>query len=310
MRVLSSFVLLLTLPFQVVAESWPDWVLLTTSDNEYFRSVGVADSKKEAITLALDDINGLLQSRINSSTTLVTQKKGRNVSSEFRQLTKLDSRSRKFSNITIENKFHKNDKVAVQISISKNNIIKSLTSELSLFFKMNKSDKQLFRLDDWQQKIWSIQQKSQLYNIAADMQLLETLSQETSELTSLQQDFGRWQQLMIDLADKAHFEVQSPDSLFGIVELLSSQLAGGQGKTYWLQPELVVKKARKGKTHYAQLQLSIKVIESSPPFRTVYSNSIKHQQKADNFIKAKELALNELIKLMRNSDSFILFNQN
>jgi hypothetical protein len=310
MRVLSSFFLLLTLPFQVVAESWPDWVLLTTSDNEYFRSVGVADSKKEAITLALDDINGLLQSRINSSTTLVTQKKGRNVSSEFRQLTKLDSRSRKFSNITIENKFHKNDKVAVQISISKNNIINSLISELSLFFKMNKSDKQLFRLDDWQQKIWSMQQKSQLYNIAADMQLLETLSQETSELTSLQQDFGRWQQLMTDLADKAHFEVQSPDSLFGIVELLSSQLAGGQGKTYWLQPELVVKKARKGKTYYAQLQLSIKVIESSPPFRTVYSNSIKHQQKADNFIKAKELALNELIKLMRNSDSFILFNQN
>ncbi|MFQ3277865.1 MAG: hypothetical protein ACI8SZ_002211 [Colwellia sp.] len=310
MRVLSSFFLLLTLPFQVVAELWPDWVLLTTSDNEYFRSVGVADSKKEAITLALDDINGLLQSRINSSTTLVTQKKGRNVSSEFRQLTKLDSRSRKFSNITIENKFHKNDKVAVQISISKNNIINSLISELSLFFKMNKSDKQLFRLDDWQQKIWSMQQKSQLYNIAADMQLLETLSQETSELTSLQQDFGRWQQLMTDLADKAHFEVQSPDSLFGIVELLSSQLAGGQGKTYWLQPELVVKKARKGKTYYAQLQLSIKVIESSPPFRTVYSNSIKHQQKADNFIKAKELALNELIKLMRNSDSFILFNQN
>ncbi|MFQ3311667.1 MAG: hypothetical protein ACI8SC_000838 [Colwellia sp.] len=310
MRVLSSFFLLLTLPFQVVAESWPDWVLLTTSDNEYFRSVGVADSKKEAITLALDDINGLLQSRINSSTTLVTQKKGRNVSSEFRQLTKLDSRSRKFSNITIENKFHKNDKVAVQISISKNNIINSLISELSLFFKMNKSDKQLFRLDDWQQKIWSMQQKSQLYNIAADMQLLETLSQETSELTSLQQDFGRWQHLMTDLADKAHFEVQSPDSLFGIVELLSSQLAGGQGKTYWLQPELVVKKARKGKTYYAQLQLSIKVIESSPPFRTVYSNSIKHQQKADNFIKAKELALNELIKLMRNSDSFILFNQN
>lgn len=310
MHVVNSFLLLLALSFQVMAESWPDWVLLTKSDSKYFKAVGIASSEKEARAMALADINLLLQSRINTSATLLSQKKNKVVNSEFKQLIKLDSRSRVFSNITIENKHHTNDQIAVQISISKQNIINSLLSELSSFFKNKKSDEQLSRLDDWQQKIWSVQQKNQLSNIATDMRLLEALSPVTSEVTSLQQSFSHWQQLMTDYSDQARFEVQSPDSLSGIVELLSSQLAGGQGKTYWLQPELMVKKARKGNSHYSQLRLSIKVMESFPPFRIVYSNSIKHQQKSDNFIKAKELALNELIELIRSSDSFILFTKN
>lgn len=310
MHVLSSLFLLLTLPFQVMAQSWPDWVLLTKSDNEYFKSVGIANNEKAAVSLALADINTLLQSNINSSTRVVSQKKNNVVSTQFKQSIQLDSRSRKFSNIKIEKKHYANDNVAVQISLSKQNIIDSLITELSSFFNTNKSAEQLALLDDWQQRAWSMQQKNQLDNIAADMLLLESLSQQTSELNSLQQDFNHWQQLMTDLADKARFEVQSPDSLFGLVELLSSQLSGGQGTTYWLQPELIEQKGRKGKQYYSQLRLSIKVMESSSPFRIVYSNSIKHQQKADSFISAKKLALNELIELMRNSDNFILFTPN
>jgi hypothetical protein len=309
MRVVNSLLLLLALSFQVMAESWPDWVLLTKSDNEYFRAVGIANSEKEARAMALADINTLLQSKITTSTTLLSQKKNKIVNSEFKQFIKLDSRSRVFSNVTIESKHHTNDQVAVQISISKQTIINSLLSKLSSFFKNKKSDAQLSSLDDWQQRIWSVQQKNQLYNIAADMTLLEILSPATSAVTSLQQSFSLWQQLITNYSDQARFEVQSPDSLSGIVELLSSQLAGGQGKTYWLQPELIVKKAKKGNEYYSKLRLSIKVMESLPPFRIVYSNSIKHQQKSDNFIKAKELALNELIELIRSSDSFILFTK-
>jgi hypothetical protein len=310
MRVLSSLFLLLTLSFQVVAQSWPDWVLLTKSDSEYFKAVGIASNEKAAVTLALADINTLLQSNIDSSTHVVSQKKNNLVSTEFRQSIQLDSRSRKFSNIKVENKHYANGKVAVQIGLSKQDIVDSLIAELSSFFKTNKNAEQLSLLDDWQQRVWSMQQKSQLHNIVADMLLLEILSQETSELSSLQQDFIHWQQLMADLADKARFEVQSPDSLFGLVELLSSQLSGGQGTTYWLQPELIEHKGRKGNKYYSQLRLSIKIMESFPPFRVVYSNSIKHQQKADSFINAKKIALNELIELMRNSGNFILFTQN
>lgn len=293
-----------------MAESWPDWVLLTTSDNKTFRAVGIASNEKAAITLALADINALLQSNINSTTRVISQKKNHQVSSEFKQSVQLDSRSRNFSNIGIEQKHYHNDQVAVQISLTKQNIINSVNAELSTFFNGNKSAEQLSRLDHWQQRVWSIQQKSLLTNIAADLYLLETLSAQTAEVIALQQSFIQWQQLISNFADKARFEVQSPDSLSGLVPLLSSQLAGGQGETYWLQPELQIKKARKGNLHYAQLQLSVKLIDSQPPFRTVYSHSIKHQQKASSFNKAKALALNELTELIRQGASVILFKPN
>ena len=211
--------------------------------------------------------------------------------------------------MTVSKKTFNNDEVALLIRLSKSQYYANLTSRLTTFFDNILTVTQLNLQPLWQQRVWALRQMATQPKIENYIVLLSSLNNERTASSGIWEKFRQWQRLTSRLKNKAIIEVQASDELSEISSKISNSLLGGAGKTYWLQPSIKSKTAKKGPEYVAQVVLSIELLESDPPYRVLFTNSLKKQQRAPSKKSAKQRAMKAIAQLIESSNGQALFNK-
>jgi len=291
------------------ASAWPSWVYQANCGTDYFCAVGIAENEVMAKKLAFDDLSQQLQASVSSQSTISITKKGKRNSSTLTQKIKLTTESIPLNLVSIAEKSFENNQTALLIKLSKHQFYNNLASRVSTFFDNITTPLQLYQQPLWQQRVWAQRQLVQQPSIENHLVLLSSISDERTTSSGVWQKFKRWQQLTLELKNKAIIEVQAPQDLGVISASINRFLTGGSGTVYWLQPSLMTKSAKNGDEYVVEVLLSVELLESEPPYRVLFTNTLKERHRATSINTAKQRAIEAIAHLIEISKGQVLFNK-
>jgi hypothetical protein len=292
------------------ASVWPTWVYQADCPADYFCAVGIAPSEALAKKIAFNDLSHQLQVSVNSQSLVSMSKKDNKSSSALSQKIKLTTESIPLNLVPVVDKAFQNNQVALFIKLSKQQFYNNLSARVTTFFDNISTSEQLIRQPLWQQRIWAIKQLTKQAKIENQLSLLTALNRQKTLSSGLWQKFKQWQQLTLALKDKAIIEVQASHELKTIATIINQSLIGGSGNIYWLQPTMAIKSAKKSGEYIVQASLHLELLESEPPYRVLFSNSLKAQKSAPTFNTAKQKAIGTITHLIEASKGQVLFSNN
>ncbi len=292
------------------AFAWPNWVYHANCADKNFCAVGVAHSETLAKKMAFDDLSQQLQASVNSHSLVSISKKDNKSNSSLSQKIELNTESIPLNLVSVTDKAFENNQVAVLLKLPRQQFTNNLSTRLTTFFNNISSSKQLFHQPLWQQRVWAIKQQAKQAKIENQLSLLTALSEQKTLNSGLWQKFKQWQKLTVALNNKAIIEVQASHELQTIATSINQHLVGGAGKIYWLQPSIKTKSAKKAGKYTVKALLSLELLESKPPYRILFSNSLKAQRSAPSFSAAKQKAIEAIAHLIKTSKGHILFSKN
>lgn len=292
------------------AFSWPNWVYQANCAADYFCAVGIAQGETLAKKMAFDDLSQQLQASVNSQTIVSVSKKDNKSHSSLSQKIELTTESIPLNLVFVAEKAIQNNQVALLIKLPKQQFYNNLSTRITTFFDNLSTPKQLSQQPLWQQRVWAIKQLAEQTKIENQLSLLTALSEGRTLSSGLWQKFKQWQQLTLALKNKAIIEVQASHELQTIAASINQHLIGGAGTIYWLQPSIKTKSAKKAGKYIVQTLLSLELLESEPPYRILFSNSLKAQRSASSISAAKQQAINAIAYLIETSKGQVLFSKN
>jgi len=301
--------LIVMLSISAKASAWPSWVYQANCGTDYFCAVGIAENEVMAKKLAFDDLSQQLQASVSSQSTISITKKGKRNSSTLTQKIKLTTESIPLNLVSIAEKSFENNQTALLIKLSKHQFYNNLASRVSTFFDNITTPLQLYQQPLWQQRVWAQRQLVQQPSIENHLVLLSSISDERTTSSGVWQKFKRWQQLTLELKNKAIIEVQAPQDLGVISASINRFLTGGSGTVYWLQPSLMTKSAKDGDEYVVEVLLSVELLESEPPYRVLFTNTLKERHRATSINTAKQRAIEAIAHLIEISKGQVLFNK-
>jgi len=292
------------------AFAWPNWVYQANCAVDHFCAVGIAQNEALAKKMAFDDLSQQLQASVNSQSLVSISKKDNKSSVSLSQKIELTTESIPLNLVSVTEKASQNGRVALLLKLPKQQFYNNLSTRLTTFFDNVSTAKQLSEQPLWQQRVWAIKQLTQQTKVENHLSLLTALNESRTLSSSLWQKFKQWQQLTLALKNKAIIEVQASHELQAIATSINQSITGGAGTIYWLQPSIKTKSAKKADKYIVQALLSLELLESEPPYRTVFSNNIKRQRSAPSLSAAKQKAINAIAQLIETSKGQVLFSKN
>jgi len=289
---------------------WPNWVYQTHCTVEYFCAVGIAQNEALAKKLALDDLSQQLQVSVNSQSIISISKKENKSHSSFSQRIELTTESIPLNLVFVAERIFQNDQMALLIKLPKQQFYNNLSARIRTFFDNVTTPEQLFQQPLWQQRVWAMKQLTEQTKIESQLSLLTALNKNRTLSSGLWEKFKQWQTLTLSSKNKAIIEVQASPELQVITSSINQHLIGGAGNIYWLQPSIKTKSAKKSGRYIVQALLSLELLESKPPYRILFSNSIKVQRSASSYRTAKQKAIEAIAHLIETSKGQVLFSKN
>ena len=305
-----SLLLLLIFSISAKAFAWPNWVYEPSCQAQYFCAVGIAENEALAKKLAFDDLSQQLQANVNSQSLVSISKKGNKSSASLSQKIELTTESIPLNLVSVAEKAFESNQTALLIKLPKQQFYTNLSSRVSTFFDNVSTSEQLAEQPLWQQRVWAIKQLAEQTKVENQLSLLTALNETQTSSSSLWLKFKQWQQLTLALKNKAIIEVQASHELQTIAASINQNLTGGAGTIYWLQPSIKTKSAKKSGKYIVQALLSLELLESMPPYRIVFTNSLKAQHSASTLSAAKQKAISEITHLIETSKGQVLFSKN
>jgi len=305
-----SLLLLCIFSISAKASAWPNWVYQTHCTAEYFCAVGIDQNEALAKKLALDDLSQQLQVSVNSESTISISKKENKSHSSFSQRIELTTESIPLNLVFVAERAFQNNQMALLIKLPKQQFYNNLSARIRTFFNNMITPEQLSQQPLWQQRVWAMKQLTEQTKIESQLSLLTALSKNRALSSGLWEKFKQWQTLTLSSKNKAIIEVQAPPELQIITSSINQHLIGGAGNIYWLQPSIKTKSAKKSGRYIVQALLSLELLESKPPYRILFSNSIKVQRSASSYRTAKQKAIEAIVHLIETSKGQVLFSKN
>lgn len=304
-----SLLLLLICSISAKAFTWPDWVYQINCTDSYFCAVGIAESETVAKKMAFDELSQQLQASVNSQSLVSVSKKGNKSSASLSQKIELITESIPLNLVLVAKKTFKDNQTALLIKLSKEQFYHNLSTRVFTFFDNIETPEQLNEQPLWQQRVWAVKQLANQAKIENQLSLLTALNENKTSASGLWQKFKRWQQLTLLLKNKAIIEVQASHELKTIATSINQNFTGGAGTIYWLQPSIKTKSAKKSSEYLVQASLSLELLESEPPYRTLFTNSLKMQRSAPSQSGAKQKAIKAIAHLIETTKGLVLFNK-
>ncbi len=304
-----NLLLLIVLSISAKASVWPNWVYQANCGSDYFCAVGIAENEAMATKVAFDVLSQQLQASVSSQSIVSITKKENKNSSTFSQQIKLTSESIPLNLVTVAEKAFENKQTALLVKISKQQFYKNLAARVSTFFDNISTSSQLYLQPLWQQRMWAQRQLAQQPKVVNYLVLLSSISDERTNSSGMWKKFKQWQQLTSELKNKAIIEVQAPRELKVINASINRSLTGGAGTVYWLQPSIKTKSAKYGGEYVVEVLLSIELLESEPPYRVLFTNTLKERNRASSANVAKQEAIEAIAHLIEVSKGQVLFNK-
>jgi len=292
------------------AFAWPNWVYQANCAADYFCAVGIAESEALAKKVAFDDLSQQLQASVNSQSLVSVSKQDNKSSASLSQKIELTTESIPLNLVSVADKAFENNQIALLIKLPKQQFYTNLNSRVFTFFDNLSTAEQLSEQPLWQQRVWAIKQLTEQTKVENHLSLLTALNESRTLSSGLWQKFKQWQQLTLTLKNTAIIEVQASHELEEIATSINQSLTGGAGTIYWLQPSIKTKSAKKADKYIVQALLSLELLESEPPYRTVFTNSIKKQRSAPSLSAAKQKAITAIAQLIETSQGQVLFSKN
>ncbi len=310
MRAVSLLLLLIIFSISAKAFFWPNWVYQANCAADSFCAVGIAQTETLAKKVAFDDLSQQLQASVNSQSLISISKKDNKSSSSLSQRIELTTESIPLNLVSVAEKAFQNNQTALLIKLPKQQFYNNLTTRVTTFFDNVSTSEQLSQQPLWQQRVWAIKQLSKQAKIENQLSLLTALSTERTHSSGLWEKFRQWQQLTLALKNKAIIEVQASHELQTIATSINQHLTGGAGTIYWLQPSIKTKSAKKAGKYIVQALLSLELLESKPPYRILFTNSLKAQRSAPSLSIAKQKTIEAIAHLIETSKGQVLFSKN
>ncbi|MBA6389919.1 LPP20 family lipoprotein [Colwellia sp. BRX10-3] len=308
MHAVNLLVLLIIFSISVKASAWPSWVYQANCSAEYFCAVGVADNQVMAKKFAFDDLSQQLQASISSRSIISVTKNGNESDATLSQKIELITESIPLNLVSVAEKAFENNQTALLIKLSKQQFYKNLTARINTFFDNISTSAQLNQQPLWQQHVWAQRQLAQQSRVENHLVLLSALNEKKTSFSGLWQKFKHWQQLILALKNKAIIEVQAPTELNVISTSINRSLTGGAGTVYWLQPSIKTKSAKDGSEYVVEVLLSLELLESEPPYRVLFTNTLKERHRASSINAAKQRAVAAIADLIDLSKGQVLFD--
>jgi len=305
-----SLLLLVISSISAKASVWPNWVYQTNCTAEYFCAVGLAQNEISAKKLALDDLSQQLQVSVNSQTSIDVSKEEDKSTTRFKQKIELSTESIPLNLIFVAERTFQNSQMALLIKLPKQQFYNNLSAHVASFFNNMTTPEQLSQQPLWRQRVWAMKQQEEQTKIKNQLSLLTALNKNKTSSSGLWEEFKQWQKLTLSSQNKAIIEVQAPHELQVITSSINQYLIGGAGEIYWLQPSIKTRTAKKSGKYIVQVLLSLELLESKPPYRILFSNSIKVQRKAPSYNAAKQKAIEAIVQLIKTSKGQVLFSKN
>jgi hypothetical protein len=304
--------LLLIVIFSISAKAlaWPSWVYQANCGTDYFCAVGIAENEVMAKKVAFDDLSQQLQASVSSQSIVSISKKGNRNNSTLTQKIKLTTESIPLNLVSIVEKSFENNQIALLIKLPKQQFYNNLSTRVVTFFDNVSTLDQLSQQPLWQQRVWAIKQLAEQAKIENQLSLLTAISEQRTHSSGLWKKFKGWQQLTLSLKNKAIIEVQASHELQVISTSINHNITGGSGTIYWLQPSIKTKSAKKLGKYIVQAILSLELLESMPPYRILFTNTLKVQRSAPSQSIAKQKAIEAFAHLIETSKGQVLFNKN
>jgi len=291
------------------ASAWPTWVYQANCSTEYFCAVGVADDEAMAKKFAFDDLSQQLQASVSSTSIVAVAKQGNESTATLAQKIVFTTESIPLNLVSVAEKAFENNQTALLIKLSKQQFYENLTARVNTFFENISTSIQLNQQPLWQQRVWAQRQLAQQSRIENHLVLLSSINNTKTKLSGLWQKFTHWQQLTSTLKNRAIIEVQAPNGLGEISTSINRHLIEGAGTIYWLQPSIKTKSAKDDNEYVVEVLLSLELLESEPPYRVLFTNTLKERNRASSVTLAKKRAIAAIAKAIDVSKGQILFSK-
>ena len=310
MHAVNLLLLLIVCSISAQAAAWPNWVYKANCSIEYFCAVGIANNESMAKKFAFDDLSQQLQASISSKSIVSVTKQGNESGATLAQQIVFTTESIPLNLVSVVEKAFENNQTALLIKLSKQQFYKNLTARVNNFFENISTSIQLNQQPLWQQRVWAQRQLAHQPRIENHLVLLSSINDTKTNLSGLWQKFKHWQQLTLTFKNRAIIEVQAPNELGDISTSINRNLIGGAGTIYWLQPSIKTKSAKDDNEYVVEVLLSIELLESEPPYRVLFTNTLKERHRAFSITLAKQLAMAAIAKSIDVSKGQILFSEN
>lgn len=309
MHAVNKLLVLIICLISAKTSAWPDWVYQAKCSTEYFCAIGVAENETMAKKFAFDDLSQQLQASVSSTSIVAVAKQGNESTATLAQKIVFTTESIPLNLVSVAEKAYENNQTALLIKLSKQQFYENLTARVNTFFENISTSIQLNQQPLWQQRVWAQRQLTQQSRIENHLVLLSSINNTKTKLSGLWQKFTHWQQLTSTLKNRAIIEVQAPNGLGEISTSINRHLIEGAGTIYWLQPSIKTKSAKDDNEYVVEVLLSLELLESEPPYRVLFTNTLKERNRAPSVTLAKKRAIAAIAKAIDVSKGQVLFSK-
>jgi hypothetical protein len=296
----SIFAILLAFAYSTSVWAWPNWVTQLPQDSEYLVGVGVGDSRIAARQAAIAEIVTQLSIDYRVEQTQMLTKRLGKADSQFKQVSLLKSLPFTLEGIEELKFFQQDADFALLLGIKKNQLIKSLQTDLAILHHITQPDG-----DAERQFIWALQQSETFLLLNKKLRVLTLLAGEQPKIKQRLEH-------LLDIQNKALQAVSCDvigNSNYSLIKSALNNALPHSGKTrLWMRPNLKWKFATKGKQTLAKARLTLKLMRSQSPFSVLIQHDIEAQAKGSSREAAKAKAIKKLLGQLSAPASVWLFD--